>query len=349
MGNNQRELTLSKRILTFTVSLLLFPCLTLSAAHLPLIRISVENTLSHVQTQAVEHFAQRLSERLKDQYEIQFYPAATLYKDSEVFRALSQGKLEIAVPGTWQFDRYVSEVGVFQLPSLYGRTAETTYALLESEVGTHILEAIEHTMNIKVLGRFIDLGAVHLFSTKKPIKTAKDIIDQRIRVAGGEGNILRLEALGAKPVTIAWPDLPLALTNGNLDAALTSYETLASAKLWNFGIRYVYEDSQYFAQYIPIASFSFWQRLPSHVQQTILDCWEEGVDKARREAFLAQERARIKAILYFVNIIQPDKTEVETTRTFLQTFEKDHAEQMGIPVELYEAFTAFLHDYKEEP
>ncbi|MFA7128128.1 MAG: hypothetical protein WC136_03085, partial [Sphaerochaeta sp.] len=96
-------------------------------------------------------------------------------------------------------------------------------------------------------------------------------------------------------------------------------------------------------------SSSFWQCLPRHVQQTILDCWEEGVDKARREAFLAQERAKIKAILYFVNIIQPDKTEVETTRTFLQTFEKDHAEQMGIPVELYEAFTAFLHDYKEEP
>ena len=348
MSNDQRETTLSKRILTFALCMLSLSCYSLSAAQLPVIRISVENTLSHVQTQAVQHFCERLSERLDGDYEIQFYPAATLYKDSEAFRALSQGKLEIAVPGTWQFDRYVPEVGVFQLPSLYGRNSEAAYAILETEVGKQIVEAVENTLYVKVLGRFIDLGATHLFSTNKPVSTTKDLMGQRIRIAGGIGNTLRLQALGAKPITIAWPDLPLSLSKGDFDGVLTSYETLASAKLWEYGIRYVYEDNQYFAQYIPIASSSFWKRISSQVQQTILDCWEEGVDQARREAFLAQEKARIRAILNFVTIIQPDEKEVEATRILLQTYEKDHASQMGIPTNLYDSFITFISDFEEK-
>ncbi len=91
---------------------------TLFAQSLPVIRISVENTDSHVQTKSVRRFADNLAERLAGRYEVRFYPAASLYRDADVFRALTQGKLELAVPGTWQFDRYVPEVGFVLLPSL---------------------------------------------------------------------------------------------------------------------------------------------------------------------------------------------------------------------------------------
>ena len=188
---------------------------------------SVENTVSHVQTQAVQRFANLLSERLAGQLEVQFYPAAALFRDLDVFRALSQGKVEMAVPGTWQFDKYIPEMGLFLLPSFYGRTEEVVYALRESAFGDKLVGIIEDGLGVRVLGRWIDLGFIHYFNTSSAISTIKDIQNKQVRVAGGIANNLRIQALGAKPVTIAWPDLPQALIQKSIDGLISSYETLA--------------------------------------------------------------------------------------------------------------------------
>jgi len=50
--------------------LMLLHMMSLTAQTLPVIRISVENTLAHVQTQAVQRFATRLAKELASRYEI---------------------------------------------------------------------------------------------------------------------------------------------------------------------------------------------------------------------------------------------------------------------------------------
>jgi TRAP-type C4-dicarboxylate transport system substrate-binding protein len=305
----------------------------LTAQTLPVIRISVENTLAHVQTQAVERFVNRLTEKLASHYEIRFYHSASLYKDADVFRALTQGKVEIAIPGTWQFDRYVPEVGLFLMPSLYGRDGKTTYALLASEVGEHVTEAIEQTMGVTVFGDFIDLGNTQIFSTTGSIQKPSDFTGKLIRVAGGMGNSLRIQALGAKPITIAWPLLSSALQHSQIDGVLTSYETIASARLWESGLTQVYEDNQYFAQYVPIASNNFWNRLPQGVQQTIIECWQTGVEEARESAQIAQANAKRRIVAHGLTITEPSKETILATRRMLIEHEKAIASQLGIPID----------------
>lgn len=319
----------------------------LTAQTLPVIRISVENTLAHAQTQAVKSFVRRLSDNLASQYEIRFYPSASLYKDADVFRALTQGKVEIAVPGTWQFDRYVPEVGLFLLPSLYGRDGETTYALLASEVGKQIIQAIEQTMGVTVFGDFLDLGNTQIFSTTESIKTPADFAGKVIRVAGGLGNTLRIEALGGKPITIAWPLLSSALQHSQIDGVLTSYETIASARMWESGLTQVYEDNQYFAQYVPIASARFWNRLPAWVQRAISDSWEAGVEEAREAARLSQTNAKEHIISQGLTITTPSAETILATRKMLITHEETMAKHLGIPTELYTLFSNFFALHEE--
>lgn len=316
--------------------------LSLPAQDLPVIRISVENTASHVQTRSVQRFADLLSDRLEGRYTVRFFPAASLYRDADVFRALVQGKLEIAVPGTWQFDRYVPEVSLFLLPSLYGRDASVTYGLMESSVGQRVVDSIEKTMDVKVLGRWIDLGYTHLFSTSNPIKRPGDMVGKRIRVAGGRGNELRITALGGDPLTIAWPEFPNSLRNGKVDAVLTSYETVASAKLWELGIRSVYEDRQYFAQYVPISSGLFWDRLPPEVQEIVLQSWESIVDQARREASVAQAVSRSLMVSNGVSITLAGTEQIRQTRGKLISEEADMVRQLGITSDIYALFTDYM-------
>ena len=324
--------------------------LLLSASHpiigsnLPVIRISVENTGAHVQAKSVEHFASLLASRLEGQYTVQFYPAASLFRDADVFRALAQGKVEIAVPGSWQFDRYVPEVGVFLLPSLYGRDASFTYGLMESAIGRQIVSTIERVLDVKVFGRWIDLGHTHVFSKDSTITRPADFLDKQIRVAGGIGNALRIESLGAKAVNIAWPDFPEALNRGVVDGVLTSYETIASAKLWEQGINAVYEDRQYFAQYVPIASGLFWDRLSQETKQIIETTWDEIVDKARRDAAVAQAAARATLMRQGVAITRVGTTQLEQTRAMLITDESSIADSIGIPSALYSEFLRYIGD-----
>ena len=327
--------------------LMLMHMMSLTAQTLPVIRISVENTLAHVQTQAVERFATRLAKELASRYEIRFYHSGSLYKDADVFRALTQGKLEIAIPGTWQFDRYVPEVGLFLLPSLYGRNREATYALLASEVGGRVTHAIEQTMGVTVVGDFIDLGNTQIFSTTGTITTPSDFTGKLIRVAGGMGNSLRIQALGAKPITIAWPLLSSALQHSQIDGVLTSYETIASARLWESGLSQVYEDNQYFAQYVPIASNSFWNRLPQEVQQIIIECWQAGVEEARESAQSAQTNAKRRIVAHGLNITEPSKETILATRKRLTLQEEAIARRLGIPTDLYALFFDFFTHYED--
>ena len=127
-----------------------------------------------------------------------------------------------------------------------------------------------------------------------------------------------------------------------MDGVLTSYETLASAKLWEQGIVAVYEDRQYFAQYVPIASGLFWDRLDQQTRNTILETWEDVVDKARRDAVIAQTTARLAMMRNGVTVTVVGPVQLGETRHTLQMDENEIARQIGIPMDLYHDFTAYI-------
>lgn len=47
------------------------------------------------------------------------------------------------------------------------------------------------------------------------------------------------------------------MRRGKIDAVLTSYQTIESAGLEDKGIRYAFEDRQYFPQYVPLCAWFF--------------------------------------------------------------------------------------------
>ncbi len=298
---------------------------------LPVMRISVENTDSHTQTISVQAFVHRLQERTEGKLDVQFFSAASLARDNDAVRAMALGNIEMAVPGTWHIDSLVPEVGLFLLPAFYGTDAETVYQVLESRIGNEIIGLIEDDLFVKIPGRWIDLGHAHLFSSHRRIRSYQDIIGMRIRVAGGYANEARISALGGQPTTIAWADLPARLDQRVVGGVLTSYESVRSAALWNHGLSYVFEDRQYFAQYIPMISIKFWDTLTPGLQQIIIDTWEEGVDEARRHAAQSQEQARNILMQKGIVITVPGEGEIEAMQQNLLVHQSAIADSLSIP------------------
>jgi C4-dicarboxylate-binding protein DctP len=310
---------------------------------LPKMRISVENTDLHVQAKAVRLFADALRRKLATELDIEFFSNARLFRDQDVVQALRQGKVEMAVPGTWNVSRFEPNVEIFLLPVFYGQPAEANYRVAEGKVGEAIARRLENKLDLKMLGRWMDLGHAHLFGVNQKIVHHEDIEGLRVRIAGGVANAMRIQGLGGRPQIIPWPDLPEYLLKGRVDAVLTSYETVLSGRLQEKGVRYAFEDRQYFPQYIPLVRMSFWRKLSSRLQRTLTETWEELLDSARKEAGEAQLRAKEALARDGLEVVVPDPQRMEFWRKRLLAGQGEMVKAMGIDPELVERIPLDLH------
>lgn len=325
---SKRPIPTTLRACTFAALLMLAAMASVHAQ--PLFRISVENTDDHVQTRAVARFAEALAARTEGQLRVEFFSNARLFRDRDVVPALADGKVEMAVPGTWQLDRFEPSVGVLLLPAFYGRDRAFLYERFAGPLGDELDRRIERATGTVVAGRWIDLGPIHLFTVDAPIRSHDDIAGLRIRYAGGVVNEMRLAALGADPQLIPWPELPQRLEQGDVAGVLTSFETVASASLWERGIKHAFADAQYFGRYVPLVSRTFWNRISPELREVISDTWNEFADLAREEAARAQDRARDVLAEHGVSIVVPDPAELDRARSRLMAQQDEMIGQLGL-------------------
>lgn len=303
-------------------------------AQVPTLLISTENTPTHVQTRMVRKFVETLAARTQGRLKVEHHDSAELFRDSDIVRALSEGKVQMAVPGLWQLDRYEPNVGIFMLPSFYGLDASTNHAIRDGRLGQEVNARLEEAIDVTVIGRWIDLGHAHLFFTGTDVARHEDLAGLRIRIPGGEANKGRLKAFGAEPVLVPWPDLPLALEQRRVEGMLTTYETIASAELWKKGVRHVFEDQEYFAQYVPIVSRPFWNTLDDGVKADIQASWNAIVDEARAQAADAQKAAKRTLTDNQVTVATPSAAQLRTWRASAIANEPEIVKAVGISEDL---------------
>ncbi len=78
--------------------------------------------------------------------------------------------------------------------------------------------------------------------------------------------------------------MPLALSQGTFDGFVSTNESVATAKLWEAGVRYSYQDHQYVGQYMPMISDAFWAKLTPDLQKIMLDLWAANIGTYRANA-----------------------------------------------------------------
>lgn len=312
------------------------------AAPAPTLILSTENTPEHVQTRVLRLFAERLTARLDGRLRVEVHDRAELFNDRDVTEAVAAGRVDMAAPGLWHLDRYEPNFAIFLLPMFYGRDDAANHALRDGPVGQAIARRLEAAMDVHVLGRWIDLGPAHVFTRNRQIASAADFDGLRIRVAGGEGNALRIRALGAESRIIPWPDLPRALADGAVDGALTTAATVVSASLWSVGIDGAYLDRQYFPQYVPIVSRRLWTRLPSDVRGAMTAEWEALVLEARTMAAADQAAALKILAANRVTVVEPPAEALAATREALLAGQDAMVGALGLDPDLVAAVAAAL-------
>jgi C4-dicarboxylate-binding protein DctP len=279
------------------------------------IRCSLDTAPSHPRNQAVIDYMAKLEKASNGEIKGEIFHSGQLFADLNVSKALLQGQIEMAVPGTWVVTGLVPDADLVGLPYFYGVPIELTHKATSGKPGAYVNQQLEGKLKSHVLGAWVDLGYNNWYSTKTPLTGFDSLKGLKIRSSGGAANSWRIKFAGGIANTTAWPNVPLSLSQGTFDALISSDESINSAKLWESGVKFSYVDNQFLAQYIPMVSNACWDKLSTAQQKLMLDLWGDNIAGYDKGSIDAQARARTVLEKNGVKFADASARDLATTRT----------------------------------
>jgi C4-dicarboxylate-binding protein DctP len=273
------------------------------------LRCSLDTAPSHPRNVAFREFLSKIEQESGGQVKTKLFESGSLFPDLQVLKALVQGQVEMACPGTWTLTGFVADADFSQLPAFYGRPPEVVHKAVNGAAGKFVNEEIRKKLHVQLLGGWFDLGYNEWFSTKKPLESLASLKDMKLRSPGGVLNSFRIRYFGGIPNVTAWPDVPLAMSQGTFDGLISSNESVNTAKLFDSGLRHSLQDQQGMGLYVPMANENFWQKLGPKLQETVLKLWDESLPKWRENTLKLQANSRgvlEKQGVVFVDVPQAD-------------------------------------------
>jgi TRAP-type C4-dicarboxylate transport system substrate-binding protein len=258
-----------------------------------LLRCSLDTEPTHPRNVACRDFLAKLEAASHGQIKTRLFQSGALFPDLHVVKAMVQGQVEMAVPGTWTITGFVADADFSQLPAFYGRKIEAVHRATDGKAGQFVNAEIEKKLHLQVLGGWFDLGFNNWYSTKKPLNSLADLKGLKIRSPGGSLNSWRIRYFGGIPNVTAWPDVPLALSQGTFDALITTNESSNSSKLYDSGMRHSLQDQQGMGLYVPMMNHDFFAKIGPKLRETVLHLWAENLPTWRANTAKAQAAARV--------------------------------------------------------
>lgn len=294
------------------------------------LRASLDTSPTHARTLVVADYLKKLADASGGRIQTELFSSGQLFRDRDVTKALRQGSIEMAVPGTWVLTGFVPDTDVFQLPSFFGQDAKVVYAAVDGGIGKTIDDELQSKLSVKVIGPWLPLGYQNTYSTAKPIRSFADLAGMKIRNSGGAGQAIRAKFFNAQPNMTAWPDVPLALSQGTFDGLTSTDESLASAKLWDSGVKFGFEDHEFIGFYLPMVSDAFYRKLPPDLQGLLVSVWADNIKAYRGQMEAAQAQARKTLEANGIVFVAPAPTELADTRAKMMPMQDAVAKELRI-------------------
>jgi C4-dicarboxylate-binding protein DctP len=278
------------------------------------LRCSLDTASSHPRNQAIVDYLDKIDQASNGRIKSEVFHSGQLFADLNVTKALIQGQVDMAAPGTWTMTGLVADCDFCQLPSLYGQSIDIFRRCSDGAAGTLIAKQIETKVRSHIIGHWLELGYENWYTTKKAIQTLDDLSGLKIRSPGGAGISWRIAFVHAIPNVTPWPNVPLALSQGTFDGFVSTDESCTSAKLWEAGVKYSYADHQFFGNYVPMVSDAFWSKLGDTERTLLRDVWAANIERYRAMSAKSQADARETMKSHGVTFVDPSAEQFAADR-----------------------------------
>lgn len=278
------------------------------------LRCSLDTAPSHPRNQAIVDYLGKLEEASQGKIRAEVFHSGQLFADLNVTKALIQGQVDMAAPGTWTMTGLVPDCDFCQLPALYSPPIELFRKCSDGAAGDYAGKQIESKVRSHIIGHWLELGYENWYTTKKEIRSLDDLSGLKLRSPGGSGTSWRIGFVHGIPNVTPWPNVPLALSQGTFDGFVSTDESCTSAKLWEAGVKYSYADHQFFGNYVPMVSDAFWSRLGEAERKLMRDLWAANIARYRAMSAKSQADARKTMQSNGVIFVDPAADRLEADR-----------------------------------
>lgn len=302
---------------------LVFLCLAAGCASntkIDEIKLAHGLTEDHAVHKGMVDFANRVYDKSGGTLRIKIYANGQLGSESQCLELLQIGSLGITKVSAAVMESFAPQFKVLGIPYIFNSDAHR-YAVYDGEVGNAILDSGKEYW-LKGLC-FYDAGSRSFYTTDKPIRTADDLKNMKIRVMKSITANKMIREMGGVPVPIAWGELYTALQQGVVDGAENNPPS--------FHLSRHYETSKYYTldkhTSIPdvlVISTIVWDRLTPDQQKWVADAAKESVIPQRQFWQESEEESLAIVREAGIEIIEPDLASFqESTRSIVEEFKED--------------------------
>ena len=226
------------------------------------------------------YFKKILEKLTKGKIIVKIYPNSTLFNDSQVLKAMKDGKLEMAVPSLSKLTSLVPQVQIFDLPFLFDDINQV-HRVMSGVVGKRIKKLITNKGYIAL--NYWDNGFKQLSSSVTPLFSPSDAKNQHFRIMNSQVLKAQFNAVGAKTTVMPFSKVYNALKNRTVDAAENPLSNFYSKKFYKVQDSLVLSSHGYLG-YMLIISKTFWDKLPTYLQNDIKKASDEATAYERKLA-----------------------------------------------------------------
>jgi tripartite ATP-independent transporter DctP family solute receptor len=234
---------------------------------------------THPNYPALQFFAKRVAEKTSGEVEINVFPGNQLGGEREAAEGLQLGTIELGEMSTAILGNFEPTIQILDLPFIF-RDRQHSFQVLDGPIGDEI-RANVLKRGIRIFS-FLEFGFRYVHDGKRPIVTPEDMKGLKFRVMQNPVHIAMYEALGARAIPMARPEVYAALKQGvldGLDNALVWYEKMGD-----------YEVAKYLTLEVPVlntvgtiaASEKWYQTLSPAQQKAVQDAALEARDLQRK-------------------------------------------------------------------
>jgi len=287
------------------------------------LRCSLDTAPSHPRNVAFRDFLGKIEKASDGKIKTRLFESGSLFPDLHVVKALVQGQVEMCCPGTWTVTGFVPDADFSQLPAFYGQPVDLVHKATDGSAGKFVNDEVEKKLHVDVLGGWFDLGFNNWFSTRKPLKTLADLRGMKLRSPGGVLNSYRIRFFGGIPNVTAWPDVPLALSQGTFDGLISTNESTNSSKLYDSGMKHTLQDHQGMGLYVPMMNQNFASKIGPKMKDMIMHIWSENLPTWRENTAKSQDHGLEELKKHGVEVAYvPDAERDEVRKKMLKDQDK---------------------------
>ena len=156
-----------------------------------------------------------LWKRTNGQMFFDYRPFSQLGGEVEVFNLLQTGTIQGMSSSSVAAPNMGPRMGLVNLPFLMNDYEKMEKFAADKQLFQHFLDGMKHQ---GIMGVNVTAYGQYGWASTKPIRTLDDLKKVKLRIAEAPVNLLTYKNWGINPVPMPWPDVPVALKQGVIDA-----------------------------------------------------------------------------------------------------------------------------------